>query len=234
MQGVDVERFESIARKKNSEKFVIFSGGKLEHRKGQDIVLAAFREFYKRHPDSVLLTAWYNPWPQIVQNLVHSPYDFGVPKVENNNVDIAEWCSRSGLPDDAFIHVGLTLNAQMPQVYARADVALFPNRAEGGTNLVAMEAMASGIPCILSANTGHLDLISENNCIPLREQRQYSNQTHTGWGESSINEILNALEFAYSNREQLNQIGINGRTFINKFSWHEQTKKLTDLCAAIY
>ena len=50
-------------------------------------------------------------------------------------------------------------NVGMPHVLHEADVALFPNRAEGGTNLVAMECLASGIPTILSANTGHLDLL---------------------------------------------------------------------------
>ena len=47
----------------------------------------------------------------------------------------------------------------MPDVLRRADVALFPNRCEGGTNLVAMEAAAVGVPVVLSANTGHLDVI---------------------------------------------------------------------------
>ena len=44
----------------------------------------------------------------------------------------------------------------MGAVMQEADVALFPNRCEGGNNLVALEAIASGVPTILSANTGHL------------------------------------------------------------------------------
>jgi glycosyltransferase involved in cell wall biosynthesis len=47
----------------------------------------------------------------------------------------------------------------MPSVLQEMNVAVFPNRAEGGTNLVAMECMACGLPVILSGNTGHLDLI---------------------------------------------------------------------------
>jgi len=41
---------------------------------------------------------------------------------------------------------------------------------QGGTNLVAMEAFAAGIPSIISANTGHLDLIDDDRCFPLRLQ----------------------------------------------------------------
>jgi hypothetical protein len=37
---------------------VVFSGGKLEHRKGQDLVIRAFVRFVQRHPDAVLVTAW--------------------------------------------------------------------------------------------------------------------------------------------------------------------------------
>ena len=47
----------------------------------------------------------------------------------------------------------------MPKYLISSDTALFPNRCESGTNLVAMEAMAAGIPVILSNNSGHLDLI---------------------------------------------------------------------------
>ena len=58
----------------------------------------------------------------------------------------------------------------MPEVLREVDVAVFPNRCEGGTNLVAMEALASGLTCILSKNTGHLDLIRADNCLPLATQ----------------------------------------------------------------
>jgi hypothetical protein len=44
----------------------------------------------------------------------------------------------------------------MPQILREIDVAVVPNRFEGGTNLVAMECMACGMPVILSANTGYL------------------------------------------------------------------------------
>lgn len=234
MQGVDLERFAQAKPKRNPKRFVIFSGGKLEFRKGQDLVLEAFKRFYQQYPDSVLLTAWHNPWPAITQDLASSPFGFGVPNIANNQADIAEWCSRSGLPQSAFLHQGLTPNNQMPQVYAQADVGLFPNRAEGGTNLVAMEVMASGVPVILSANTGHLDLIGKDNCFALEQQTRYTNSTHQDWGQSSIDEILNRLEYAYLNRDLAKQVGEQGRKFIGQFTWANQTRQLIDLCANVY
>ena len=44
--------------------------------------------------------------------------------------------------------------------------------------------MASGVPCILSANTGHLDLIEDDNCYPITNQVEISSLPAKDWGES--------------------------------------------------
>ena len=46
------------------DKFVIFSGGKFEYRKGQDIVIRAVKVMQERHQDVVLINAWVNAWQQ--------------------------------------------------------------------------------------------------------------------------------------------------------------------------
>ena len=122
----------------------------------------------------------------------------------------------------------------MHKIYAQADIGLFPNRAEGGTNLVAMEVMASGVPVMLSANTGHLDLIGQDNCFALEQQTYYDDATCQDWGQSSVEEILQKLEHAYHHRTELKQMGKQGRVFIEQFSWANQTRQLIDLCSNIY
>ncbi len=238
MQGIDPIAFNTAVNKKFADRFVIFSGGKLEYRKGQDIVLAAFKQFYIKHQDALLITAWNNPWPKITQDLQNSPHGFGVPQINNNRVNIAEWCNRTGLPQSAFIHLDFIANTEMPYWYKQADVALFPNRAEGGTNLVAMEIMASGTPCILSKNTGHMDLIAKNNVYVLDDQKEIFQQNNIsstyGWGESSVDEIIEKLEIAYANKDKNNLIGINGKNFIQQYSWKNQTEKLINICSSIY
>ncbi len=42
---------------------MVFSGGKFELRKGQDVVIRAYRVLQDRHPDVMLVNAWFNPWP---------------------------------------------------------------------------------------------------------------------------------------------------------------------------
>ncbi len=174
IQGVDLNLFRPIPRG-SGERFIVYSGGKLEHRKGQDIVVAAFREFVKTHPDAVLATTWHNQWPQSMEGIKFGSHVENVPQIDDEgNCDIARWIAENGVPAKNIHDYGLILNHLMPKVFAEADVAVFPNRCEGGTNLVAMEAMASGVPCILSANTGHLDLIEDDNCYPITNQAEIS------------------------------------------------------------
>ena len=57
-QGVDTALFnpEPVPRLLK-RSLVIFSGGKLENRKGQDIVIAAFRQLLRHYPDALLIAA---------------------------------------------------------------------------------------------------------------------------------------------------------------------------------
>jgi len=82
-------------------------------------------------------------------------------------------------------------------VIREADVALFCNRAEAGTNAVARECAACGVPVILSANTGHLDLLARGIGIPLGCQGA---SDLPGWGETDVEEALEALEAVYRGR----------------------------------
>jgi glycosyltransferase involved in cell wall biosynthesis len=43
IQGIDPNKFYPVKAKQNTDQFVIFSGGKFELRKGQDLVLKAFK-----------------------------------------------------------------------------------------------------------------------------------------------------------------------------------------------
>ncbi|CAK0746831.1 hypothetical protein CCP3SC1AL1_1460006 [Gammaproteobacteria bacterium] len=227
MQGVDTERFQPRSKQKRfGDRFVIFSGGKLEFRKAQDIVLVAFREFHKRHPEALLVTAWHNPWPAMsVAGVLRSPHMLGAPKINSaGQFDISEWLLRNGLPRDSFLDTGFINNREFPEWYREVDVAVFPNRAEGGTNLVAMEIMASGVPCILSANTGHLDLTDESRTYPLFNQKPLSQD----WGESDPKEVVDRLEEVYQNRQEARVRGMEGARFIQQASWEAQTEKLLE------
>ena len=187
-------------------RFVVFSGGKLEYRKGQDIVLAAFRRFHQRHPDALLVAAWQNLWPQSAAGIVAGGHVAAPPRSDGQGLlDIGGWLIDNGLPAGSFLDIGLVPNALMAPALNEVDVAVFANRCEGGTNLVAMEAMAKGIPTILSANTGHLDLIGDDSCFALTRQRPVAGLpgiATDGWGESDVGEMVETLERAYADRDE--------------------------------
>ena len=225
LQGVDSTLFHPAPRSGMfGDKFLIFSGGKLEFRKGQDIVLRAFAVFAKCHLDVVLVTAWHSPWPQTARTLDSVSNLPPVPTNKDGKIDVAKWAYESAIPTDQFMDLGSIPNFQMPQILREMDVGLFPNRCEGGTNLVAMECMACGMPVILSSNTGHLDLIQEGNCYPLIQQNPVNRihnigQILTGWGESSVMEIVDQLERIYCERKVANAIGLRGAEIAVQMSW---------------
>ena len=233
-QGIDPTIFHP-APKDNllGDRFVIFSGGKLEYRKGQDIIIAAFKHFQKRHPEALLMVAWHNFWPQFITGIDRAGHVQGIPKLsQNKRLQIGEWLASNGIPKNAVLDLGLVTHETMAKVVREADVAMFTNRAEGGTNLVAMEAMACGVPTILSANTGHLDLIDDAHCYPLQQQGKVQPIEQfpgvKGWGESDVEEVVEMLELVYSNRQLAQEKGAAAAKFMEGWTWEKQVQKLLD------
>ena len=235
IQGIDHTRFRpGPATGIFGDKFVVFSGGKAEIRKGQDIVIAAFRQFHRKHPDSLLVTAWQSPWPETAAELAMSYHvETGPAMTVDRELAITEWAVANGIPSAAVIDLRWIKNETLPEVLRSTHAGLFPNRAEGGTNLIAMEAMACGVPCILSKNTGHLDLISGNNCYPLNTQSKVRTNSPgmDQWGESSVDEIVDTLEQVYQDRREAVRRGQQAAEFMQDFTWSKQVAHLMDTIA---
>lgn len=233
-QGVDVDLFAPGAGTgRFAGRFAVFSGGKLEYRKGQDLVVAAFKIFHARHPDALLVTAWHNPWPQAAQSLGMSAHVAGPPpRAPSGGLDVAGWLRVNGLPEDSFVDLGPLANSAMAPLLREVDAAVLPSRCEGGTNLVAMECMASGVPTVLSRNTGHLDLIGAETCYSLDLQIPMGEVTRRadldGWGESSIDEIVARLEEIYADRAGARLRGAAGAAFMQNWAWPRRIGKLLD------
>ncbi|KAJ8604347.1 hypothetical protein CTAYLR_002528 [Chrysophaeum taylorii] len=194
-------------------RFRIFSGGKLEWRKGHDIVVEAFRLFRAAHPeaDPELVVAWVNPWRQPLETISAATHTRGVPRTAETPADdalaIQEWLHANGIADA--VSLPPLPHHRVPELLRSVDVAIFPNRAEGGTNLVAMEAVAMAVPTILSANTGHLDLLDalgDHACWPLLLQTETTVSLPDGisaaGNESDPAEAAAALARVFTHRTQ--------------------------------
>ena len=91
-----------------------------------------------------------------------------------------------------------------------------------------MEALSSGILCAISNNTGHQDIIKNNNCIVLKEQKSVKGSDHyQDWGESSVDEIVAVLESAYKNRGPKQNDSI--RDSVTDFSWKNSINNLLQI-----
>jgi len=182
-EGVDPVLFNPGVRNRQDDgRFRVFSGGKPEWRKGHDLVIEAFKLFAADHPEALLVAAWQSPFPMTASDFADKVSYGAPPGLHLGRPNWHAWTQRAGIPPEQFELVPSLPNWRMPEVYANVDVAIFPNRREGGTNFVAMEAMACGVRIVLNDEFGQRD-------IALGRLRG-----------GSVDQLVYALHQAYENR----------------------------------
>lgn len=238
VQGVDRTIFNACENGKTlfADRFVIFSGGKLEFRKGQDLVIRAFKVMQDRHDDVLLVNSWFNPWPSSMQTMSASPYisfkwgsDHYLRAMEGLLVE-------NGVDPEKVVTLPPKPNVAMAAIYKNTDCGLFPNRCEGGTNLVLMEYMACGKPAIVSNSSGHRDVADGQNAVMLERMKRLAisdNETKIAeWDDPDIDEIVDRLEWAYSNRASLDAIGDAAGASMEQFNWRAAARQFHGLTGA--
>lgn len=229
IQGVDPRIFfappESAppAREFLRDRFVIFSGGKFELRKGQDVALRAVKILQDRHPDVFLITSWFNAWQESFDTMKASPH-VRWPSVSGNYVDVMnQLLAFNGLHPSRFLNLGPRPNALMPRIYHNTDLGLFPNRCEGGTNLVLMEYMACGKPVVATATTGHADIVTPSNSLAISAPTELTLNNPQGpvarWPEPSLDDTVDKLEYAYQHRTELRALGTRAGHDMAQRTW---------------
>lgn len=185
------DRLWSSSRK----QFRIFSGGKFEYRKGQDLVIGAFREFAKDHPEAHLVCAWFNPW-FMGMHADFARMNLRWPSARCGNQE--EWFGAlllmNGLRSDQFTILPQLSQRDLAREMANTDCGLFPNRCEGGTNLVLMEYAACGGAVVANLGTGHADIPE------LIEQDMEYKEDKNHWAWSDDDDIRDGLHGAYYDR----------------------------------
>jgi glycosyltransferase involved in cell wall biosynthesis len=235
IQGVDRQIFNSCHSEKEifKDNFVIFSGGKFEIRKGQDIVIRAYKVLQDRHKDVMLVNSWFNMWGDSMGTMAASPYI----KYEVKSKDYAT--AMNGILRDNDLDTGriVTLlprsNALMAKIYKNTDIGLFPNRCEGGTNLVLMEYMACGKPVIASYNSGHRDVINKDNSIMIKNMKPIDINKNGArvaiWDDPDLDETVSHLEWAYQHRDELSPFGLRAGNDMKELTWKRSAEQFVEI-----
>lgn len=215
VQGFDPAVFfpQPVQRRVHRDRFIFFSGGKLEYRKGQDLVIAAYRVLQQRYCDVMLVAGWYNAWPENMASVELSEHITHVPL--RSHSDITRLLAANGLDMDRVVVLDPIANAGMPYVYRQCDCGVFPNRAEPANNQVLTEFMACGGAVIASYHTGHTDVLRPaNNCIELTEfktivagYQQPPTEELGYWYEPHLDHLIEKMDYAYHHRDELAVLG---------------------------
>lgn len=237
LQGIDPSNFHPLPYRPDDGRFVVFSGGKFEYRKGQDLVIAAMRVFMERHDDVFLVCSWFNAWPSLLATMAHSQYINFRYSNEDCLTILEQTLHENGIPLERSNLLPLIDNTLMHEIFQQTDIGLFPNRCEGGNNMVMCEYMACERTVIATDKTGHADVITQQNAFPLTQSRPVqfivNGEPRGNWDEASPEEILEKLEFAYQNRNICRQKSIVAAANVKKLTWSKAAREFHALAEKI-
>ncbi len=231
IQGVDAGVFIPNAANYNPGRFTIWSCGKFEYRKANDVVIRAVSIMMDRHKDVRLIAAWHNPWAQSeatmaqskLINWTGSQFDACCQHLDMNRVELI-----GSEPHGASVaHIN------------RCDVGLFANRCEAGTNLPLMEAMSCGLPVIATITHGHADVTRHlDGCsiIGSTPTPIHRGGMHVAdWYEPDLDEAVDRLEWFYekwSTSGILTSHGEHNRAWMARYTWAGCAQSLLETCTS--
>jgi FkbM family methyltransferase len=174
---IAIER-ESRERWSGKKQFTFLHVSSCFPRKGVDVLLAAYARAFRCHdPVRLVIKGFPNPHndaPEQIERLQRTDLNVGEIVMINNDLD----------------------DAAMHDLYREANAMVLPTRGEG-FNLPAAEAMAAGIPLIVTAHGGHLDFCTKYNArlVGFRFAPSRSHVTSSGsvWAEPDIDDLAAAL-----------------------------------------
>ena len=103
---------------------------------------------------------------------------------------------------------------------------------------MAMETLACGVPTLISANTGHLDLLAMGfgHALPMGEAgrgrvspdalKAYGGDPLGLWGETDPDELLQWWLRIAAERKTWSSIGRKHASAVSSLSWRESMRKL--------
>ncbi len=173
-RGFDPDRYFVRSLQKKHDKFIVLFVGEMLLRKGIKYILEAWKDFPQKNCE-----LWFvGHVSDEVSSLVNSY-------------------------QKKFINIKcFGKQAEVTTFFQKASVFVFPSLDEGSAK-VTYEAMASGLPCIFTENSGSLANQNSAIMIPIRSSKA----------------IKNALIKLQNDVDYRNQLGFNAAEAIKKYTW---------------
>jgi phosphatidyl-myo-inositol dimannoside synthase len=195
--GVDTTVFERASKPRLVSEVNILCAGRLIERKGQHHLLRAFANLRINCEYPVRLTLVGAGDAE--DSLRRLARDLEVGNVVNFT---------GSVPSD-----------HMPEVYSQADIFVLPSQNEG-MSIALLEAMASGLPVIVTDTGGTAELV-----------QQAVNGFVVAWGD--VGALTNALATLVRDDQVRQRMGKESRQIATRFSWSAVAQKYLELCAQI-
>jgi glycosyltransferase involved in cell wall biosynthesis len=182
-------------------------------RKGVDILVKAyFEEFTEEDDVTLVIKTFPNPQNQVSDILInYSSRHQNLPQVIHIDKDIER--------------------VELEALYEACDVLIYPSRGEGFGFPIA-EAMASGMPVVVSGAGGHRDFCQEDNSwlIPFKMVPSSSHLSTSGslWCEPDVGSLRRIMRWHYEHpddQERKERIEKATNT-IRKYKWQNTAEQL--------
>lgn len=182
-----------------NDKFRILTGGSNWVRKGIDAVIRAFLEVNPPNAELVIKTI-----PDLIGE---------VPPISDPRISV---CQEYLTPD------------QEVDLYRSADLYVSASRGEGW-GLMPLQAIAAGIPTLVSATSGHMEFINlATRVIKTTPQPVNVPPLYTVglWDEPDHQSVVDGITWFLDNRDTARDKALKNAVKASRFSWDNAAKRL--------
>lgn len=211
--GIDPSQFPLVNRKAKNKGYTILAVGWIQHRKGFDVLMKAFTDVSKDDGKMKLVIHG------VPLRAAHKDDYKWLSKAVETRKDVV-WSKESLSPEE------------MTKLFSEADLYVCPSRAEG-FGLPPLEAMATGLPTIITNYSGMTDFISSDVCYPLKytlktvTNRENRDMVGAQQAEPDVDDLKRLIRHCYENQNEALDKGKAASKFVHEnFTWKKSALKL--------
>jgi glycosyltransferase involved in cell wall biosynthesis len=194
--------------------------GKIDDRKGTDVLIKAFDEEFKDEKVKLMLkisTFWQKIDIGFYANAIYELLGHTNPNILINEAYVPE--------------------KELTEFYQKSDCFVMPTRGEG-FGLTAINAMASGLPLIITKdnNSGHMDFCRGKDSVLWIDADKMEQADKRFFAEGNLQPLIDKeslkkqMRYAFEHKKELKEKAlINSEDIRKKWSWENSAKKLIEV-----